>query len=249
MKKSLFLLGLAFAIISCSSNAEFTDKIKQKVEKDAMGIDLNYKNITFQWLDTLTVQKQLAKGISQYNEGIAPVLNASSIFSENNLTKDKLIELRNWENEIREKPFRFMGKKYKNYVEFAFANRSASSFISELCDQIEKTDKLLTDWSNLGKGNLELITNAIWYYERKDTYNNSTPKSTWGQLTTLIKVLEEIQIENNRLSKMDANEVIEYKALNNYKINNPLLNGAEVDVKKYFIFDNQLNIIRTEVVQ
>jgi len=48
---------------------------------------------------------------------------------------------------------------------------------------------------------------------------------------------------------MDANEVMEYKALNNYTINNPLLNGAEVDVKRYFIFDKELNIIRTEEVE
>ena len=38
------------------------------------------------------------------------------------------------------------------------------------------------------------------------------------------------------------------KAKNNeiYKINNPMLNGAEVEVKKNFIFDKDLNIIRTE---
>ena len=65
----------------------------------------------------------------------------------------------------------------------------------------------------------------------------------------MVNHLEEIKSKNDRLSKMDSNEVIEYKALNNYTINNPLLNGAKVDVKNYIIFDKQLNVIRKEPVE
>ena len=248
MKKLVFLLGLAIATISCSSNGEYIDKIKLKVKNDAMGVEMNYKSISFQWIDTLTVKKQLAEGIAQYEEEVKPLLDYSP-FSEEVLTKEKLVELRNWENKQRGTPFNFSGTKYKNYEEFAFANRDLSSFISDLCDQIEKTDKILTEWDNLGKGNLELIRNAIWYYERQDGYYNTSPKTIWKSAITLIDELEKLQVENDRLSEMDANEVMEYKALNNYTINNPLLNGAEVDVKRYFIFDKELNIIRTEEVE
>jgi len=45
---------------------------------------------------------------------------------------------------------------------------------------------------------------------------------------------------------LNQNDIIEIKALNNYKINNPLLGGAEVDITKYFIFDKDYNIIRKE---
>lgn len=249
MKKLVFLLGLAIATISCSSNGEYIDKIKLKVKNDAMGVEMNYKSISFQWIDTLTVKKQLAEGIAQYEEEVKPLLDYS-LFSEEVLTKEKLVELRNWENKQRGTPFKsFDGTKYKNYEEFAFANRDLSSFISDLCNQIEKTDKILTEWDNLGKGNLELIRNAIWYYERQDGYYNTSPKTIWKSAITLIDELEKLQVENDRLSEMDANEVMEYKALNNYTINNPLLNGAEVDVKRYFIFDKELNIIRTEEVE
>ena len=248
MKKILVFLGLVIATISCSSNGEYIEKIKQEVKKNALGVEMNYKSISFQWADTLTVKEELVEGMAEYEGGVNAILSAYQ-FSEDYLTKEKLVELRNWENEIRETPFVGMGEKYKNYEEFAFANRDASSFISDLCDHIEETDRLLNDWNNLEKGNLELIRNALWYYEREDQYHNSTPSALWGKLTTLLNALKEIQAENDRLSKMNSNEVIEYKALNNYTINNPLLNGAEVDVTNYFIFDKQLNIIRTEALE
>ena len=246
MKNILFLLVIV-TTISCSSNGEFTEKIKQKVKTDALGIEMNYKSISFQWIDTLTVNKQLNKGLAAYKESLIPLLNYS-YFSDEVLNKEKLIELRNWENEQRDTPFVFSGKKYKNYEEFAFANRNLSSFISDLCNQIEKTDEILNEWDNLEEGNLDLIKNAIWYYERQDKYYGNS-KPIWKSAITLIGELEKLQAENDILSKMDANEVMEYKALNNYKINNPILNGAEVEVSKYFIFDKELNIIRTETFE
>ena len=262
MKNILFLLVIV-TTISCSSNGEFTEKIKQKVETDALGIEMNYKSISFQWIDTLTVNKQLNKGLAAYKESLIPLLNYS-YFSDEVLNKEKLIELRNWENEQRDTPFVFSGKKYKNYEEFAFANRNLSSFISDLCNQIEKTDEILNEWDNLEEGNLDLIKNAIWYYERQDKYYGDIAtasfeavipvrdifeRTIWESAITLIGELEKLQAENDILSKMDANEVMEYKALNNYKINNPILNGAEVEVSKYFIFDKELNIIRTETFE
>ena len=247
--KKLVLLVLAIATFSCSdNNGEYIEKIKQKIKNDALGVEMNYKNISFQWVDTLTVKKELAKGTAKYDELINPILNLN-YFSEDELTKEKLVELRNWENKNRKTPFIFGSKKYKNYEEFSFANRDASSFISDFCNQIEESDKLLNDWENLNKGNLSLIRNALWYYERQDNFYNSSPKTIWKEVTTLVNHLEEIKSKNDRLSKMDSNEVIEYKALNNYTINNPLLNGAKVDVKNYIIFDKQLNVIRKEPVE
>jgi len=62
----------------------------------------------------------------------------------------------------------------------------------------------------------------------------------------LVDILEELKTKKDSLLGQNANEIIEYKAYNIYKINNPLLNGTEVEVKKHFIFDKELNIIRTE---
>ena len=62
----------------------------------------------------------------------------------------------------------------------------------------------------------------------------------------MVKELEELHSKKEALLERDSNEIIEYKALNVYNINNPMLNGAEVEVEKHFIFDKDLNIIRTE---
>ena len=352
MKKLVFLLGLAITTISCSSNGEYgeyTDKIKLYLKTDEFtmrqvalknygsssyeniakaiekGVKINYKSVYFQMIDSLTVKKQLADGIAQYERELKGLLDVIT-FSEEGLTKEKLIELRNWENKQRaidpaiyknsaeaqfdDSPLDlggnwgrisglyfgdigisllnwrdFRGTKYKNFEEFAFANRDLSPFISDLCNQIEKTDKLLTEWDNLGKGNLELIRNAIWYYQRQsvvrggiyntrndyrilltdadDNFRFPSDKldfrfsrdnkysyinygcggNNWECIIKFIDGLEKLQVENDRLSKIDPNEVIEYKALNTYTF--PLRKGVRYNWR-YFIFDKELNIIRSK---
>ena len=238
MKKYLLLLSLA-TLIACAESNPYIDKIKIKVKEDALGVEMNYESISFQWKDTLTIGKQITKLTSQYDDGLNSILDIS-YFSQDVLTKEWLVRLRNFENRVRNTP-----KGYKNYEAFAFANRKASSFISEFCDKIEETDQLLTDWENLGKGNLNLIKNALWYYEREDRYN-SRSRGDWDAVKGMVKELEKINAEKEILLGRDSNEIIEYKALNIYKINNPMLNGAEVELQKHFIFDKDSNIIRTE---
>tara|TARA_B100001059_G_C17754157_1_gene538946 strand:- start:277 stop:1023 length:747 start_codon:yes stop_codon:yes gene_type:complete len=247
MKKLIYLF-LALTILACGSdsNQVYIDKVKQQVNKDAMGVEMKYKNVSFEWVDTLTVKKQLALTNTQYDEGISAILS-SFYFSEETLTKKELTKLKNWENGIRDTPFKFGGKKYKNFEEFALANRDASSFIAEYSNQIDISNELIKNWDNLGKGNLELIKNANWYYQRKANYNG-TSESVFNSITKLVESLEELQVEIATLSDLNQNDIIEIKALNNYKINNPLLGGAEVDVTKYFIFDKDYNIVRTEGV-
>ncbi|MDB4228804.1 hypothetical protein N9786_00760 [Flavobacteriaceae bacterium] len=236
--KKILLLSLA-TLISCSEANPYLDKIKAKVKEDALGVEMNYESISFQWKDTLTIGKQITKVAAQYDDGLNSILDIS-YFSEDLLTKESLIRLRNFENRVRNKP-----KGYKNYEKFAFSNREASSFISNYCDQLEETDRLLSNWDNLGKGNLNVIKNALWYYEREDEYN-SRSRGDWNLVKNMVKELEELHSKKEALLERDSNEIIEYKALNVYNINNPMLNGAEVEVEKHFIFDKDLNIIRTE---
>jgi hypothetical protein len=247
--KKLIYLTLTILIVACSSdiNQVHIDKIKQKVKKDAMGIDLNYKNVTFEWIDTLTVKKQISFLNTSYDEGINSILK-SSFFSQDVLTKEKLITLRNWENGMRDTPFKYDGKKYKNYEGFALNNRDLSPFITDLCNQIEISDKLLENWSNLEEGNLKLIKNANWYYKRKANYNG-TSIDFYNSINNLVELLEELKIKIVPISEMNPNDIIESKALNNYTINNPIMNGIEVDINKYFIFDKDYNVIRTEDVE
>ena len=56
MKKLIYLF-LTLLIVSCSSdsNQVHIDKVKQQVKKSAMGVEMNYKNITFKWVDNFNL--------------------------------------------------------------------------------------------------------------------------------------------------------------------------------------------------
>lgn len=239
MKNLLLLFIIAVALTSCSESNPYVDKIKVKVKQDALGVEMNYKSISFKWVDTLTVGKQISKIESEFEDGLNSILNIS-YFSNEILTKEALIKLRGFEDRVRNAP-----KGYKSYEAFAFANRDASSFISALCNQYEETDRLLSDWDNLEKENLSLIRVATWYYEREDEFNGNS-RLDWSVIKDAINSLEELRSQKENLFKEDLNKVIEYKAINEYTINNPILNGAEVEIKKHFIFNSELEIIRTE---
>jgi len=162
----------------------------------------------------------------------------------NYLTKNRVEELRNWEKNNRGIPF---NKEYNDYYKFAFANRDASKWISELCNQIEETDNLLSDFENIEEGNLRLINNVLWYYDRIDNYNsNHKPNAIWEKVSAKLGELKGFKVVIDSLSILNSDKVIYYKSLNTYKINNPMLNGAEQELTKYFLFDDQFNIIGKE---
>jgi len=73
-----------------------------------------------------------------------------------------------------------------------------------------------------------------------------TTRFDWNIIYDLLNDLEVLKTQIESLSIKDSNEVIEYKAFNEYTINNPILNGAEVNVAKNFFFNNQFEIIRAE---
>ena len=88
-------------------------------------------------------------------------------------------------------------------------------------------------------------TSQIKAYDIFDEFNGNS-RLDWSVIKDAINSLEELRSQKENLSKEDLNKVIEYKAFNEYTINNPLLNGAEVEIKKHFIFNSELEIIRTE---
>ena len=256
MKKINFIaLGIIGLTISCSNpDKEYIGKIKQQVKEDAMGIEMNYENINFQWSDTLFVKERLGEFQENYENRLNTVLGLEyyvqdnfekgKIFSKKYLTKKRVAELRNWEKNIRGIPF---NKDYKDYYKYAFAKRDASNWLSELCDQIEETDSLLGKYKSIEEGNLQLIGNILWYYDRIDSYkSNNKPNVIWNKVSTELGELKEIKTEIDSLSLLNPDKVIYYKALNTYKINNPILNGAEQELKKYFLFDDQSNITGKE---
>lgn len=256
MKNSkLIIAGLVGLTLGCSNpNKEYIDKIKQQVKEDALGVELNYKSQEFRWTDTLFVKEKLSEINQDFKERVNAILDLEyftrdnydrgNIFSKKYLTKDRVEQLRNWEKNNRGIPF---NREYNDYYQFAFANRELSAWVSELCSQIEETDSLLNVYEYLEEGNLSLIENVLWYYNRMDVYHsNNNPNKIWSTVSTELGQLKENKAVIDSLSGVNPNQVIYYKALNTYKINNPMLNSAEQELKKYFLFDDKFNITGKE---
>ena len=69
----ILTLGLLALTFGCSNpNSECIDKIKQQVKENAMGIEMNYRNIEFQWVDTLHVNEKLASLNEQFDSTPIP---------------------------------------------------------------------------------------------------------------------------------------------------------------------------------
>lgn len=110
---------------------------------------MNYKNINFEWVDTLFVNEKLIHLNNINDESLQTILDfeyfvkdnfeTGKLFSKEYLSKNRILELRNWEVEVGHpnKYGSWVKDGYKDYLEFAFANRNASKYISELCNQIE----------------------------------------------------------------------------------------------------------------
>jgi hypothetical protein len=256
MKKPgvISLIIIALTVGCANPNQEFIEKIKVQVKEDALGIDMKYENISFEWSDTLVVKEQLSELKSNFDtevDNIAKLeyrvndnFEKGNIFSIAYLSKNRLIELRNWEKNNRGIPF---NSEYNDYYQFAFANRDASEWISELCTQIEETDKLLDGYESIKEGDLALIKNVLWYYSRIDNFNsNGSPSKIWAKISTELEELTAIDVKIDSLSNINPDKVIHYKGLNKYKIINPLLNNASMEVEKYFLFDEQFKIIGKE---
>lgn len=255
MRISLLILVLFALFTSCSNPDKiYIDKIEDHVREGALGMDMNYKSISFEWVDTLFVKDEISELEDVVSKGMDLLLNfeyfvkdnfePGNIFSLSYITKDRLIELRNWEKNNRGIPF---NEDYNDYYEFAFANRTASGWISELCDQIEKTDSLLNVYDKIENGDISLLKNVLWYYERIDNYeSNNIPDRIWSTIAQHIDNLSKGQAELERLQSQNPQSVVHYKALNKYTINNPLFGGAEVQLARHFYFDKDFNIIHAE---
>jgi hypothetical protein len=264
----IFLVGLLALTNGCyNPNSEFINKIELQVKEDAMGVEMNYKNIAFEWTDTLFVKEQLINLKEQVDERIKKITDIEfyikdnfengKIFTKEYLSKERFTELRNWELKVGHPNKSRYGSLatwvedgYKDYYDFAFANREASQWIAELCGQIEKTDSLLSNYDNLKEGNLDFIENVLWFYKRIDKfYSNNNPSDLWNKVENELLAIREIKFEVDSLSNLAPNNIIHYKAFNSYKINNPILNGAEQELKRYFIFNPKFEIIGQEEIK
>lgn len=250
---------ISFLILfyGCSNpNSEFIAKIKQQVKKDANGVELNYKNIKFEWTDTLYLKQQLQtlneefinrlKTITNFEYYIPDNFEKGMIFTKDYLTKDRLIELRNFQNKVRE--YMYPKSDYETYYEWLFTDDNCESeWCNTLRNEIFYIDSIINNYNDLEESDLDFLKSICWHYKFIDSYySDKSPDVIWDKISTEISELKEINEVIDSLSNIDPHMIINYKALNTYKINNPILNGAEQELTKYFIFNSQFEIIGKE---
>lgn len=102
----------------------------------------------------------------------------------------------------------------------------------------------MNNYTQIDEGDITLLENILWYYKRIENYqSNNNPEEIWSNLTTILEEIRRNKSQIDSLSSLEPNQVIYYKSLNTFKINNPIFNGAEQELKQYFIFDTNFNII------
>lgn len=219
-------------IIPEETNEQHTEKIRQRVKEDALGLEMNYKSISFEWQDTLYVS-EVIKSIQNLVVSL-PDVESVEIFSDEFITKENLLKLRNWEDNKRGVPF---NKEYRLYTDFAKNNTDKSAWLKELSDRIAKTDEILSKWDSVSvvENNSIVWLHLIEYYRTIDKFYTSRP-----QLTEL---WDELEAQINNIKGKAPNDVVSYRALNVFTINNPAFNSVEQELKQYFVFNSDFEII------
>lgn len=242
---------------ACSDNNQaYIDRIKEQVKENASGVELNYKNLEFKWVDTLTVKEKidlLSNTRGEYLKDIKSIeltirdFDYGKVFSKEYLTKAKLLGLRNWERNIRKEE---SSEPDRDYYEFAEANKSKSEWLQNLTTQLEETDKLLSNYESITFEDTKLFTNVLWYYKRIDKYyGNTSNKTIWDQVTLRLDSISKMQEELTQLTNSNPEDVIYLKAYNKYSIVNPLLNNATVEIKRHYFFNQAGEIIKSEEIE
>lgn len=227
--KSLLLFALVLIVSSCSNpNEEFINKLKQEKIDNALGIDLKYKVVKFEMLDTL------------FNQEVADSLkifltdNLKSI-KQIDLNKNEFIKYRNQEQNLRD------DENY--YDDVVFNDNNDSKWLRELKAILIRTDKLLSDFENINI--LEKFELYSWYNRRYWQFNmNSQYEESFNVLYEKALNLKELEKEISELQK-DPIKIVHYKTRVNYTQVNPLLGGAKQNLTEIKYFDGNKNLLDT----
>jgi hypothetical protein len=168
------------------------------------------------------------------------------IFSKNYLTKERLTEIRNFQNDVRESMYPSDG--YKNYYDWLLEEKNCDS---EWCKRLRKEiiflDSVIQNFENFYHSDLNFLKAICWHYKYIDSYySNKNPDPIWEKIEAEIIDLSIVKSSLDSLAILEPEKVIYYKALNTYKINNPIFNGAEQEIKRYFFFNSNKEIIGRE---
>ncbi len=215
-------------IVSCSNQyQDFIDKLKLDRSKNDLGVDLKYKVIKFDMLDTLynhehadSLQLILTSNI----ENIKQLDMSKNVFIK---FKDQELDLRDDKN------------YYKNVV---YIESNSSEWLTEIREILKKTDTLLAGFDNADI--LDKFELYSWYNRRYWQYNmNSDYEKKFDDLYKSAIKLQDLAREISTL-KANPMNIIHYKAEVNFEQVNPLLGGAKQNLTEIVYFDENKNLIK-----
>lgn len=233
MKKSTyFLCGIILFLVSCNSNKEYLEKIKEKINSDAMGFDLKYRSIDFQFRDTIYIKDIKDSLLLVINRTLAPLQRDSDFIIDLDTPvrlkkiKEKIIN----KEKILDKFYSLEGKSY----------HQMDIVVKELLVTI---DSICANFSI--KSNQYFILKTVIKYRE----NQATRLKLYDIASSYNKLKEEIdkaEINNKTIDSLSAFSEIKpayYKAYNKYTINNPLFGGTKQTLESVFVFDESKNLI------
>jgi len=215
----LFAFLTLFAISCKNSNQEFIDKLKEQAANNELGVDLKYKVINFELIDTLYNQDRADSLLVILNNNIEGIKNLD-------LSKDVFLKFKDQELNLRSDK-----NYYKNIV---FNDDYSSEWLTELRNILSRTDSVLLDFDNANV--LVKFELYSWFNRRYWQFNqNLKYEKTYNDYYESAVKLNELEKEISTLMK-NPKKIIHFKAKVNFEQVNPLLGGAKqnLTVNKYF---------------
>jgi len=227
-QKFILLAVITLLIVSCSNQyQDFIDILKLDKSKNELGVDLKYKVLNFEMLDTL-YNYELADSLQQI------LTDSIEEIKQLDMNKNVFVKFKNQEQELRG------DKNY--YKDVVYNNSYNSEWLTELRKILEKTDSLLSDFDNADI--IDKFELYSWYNRRYfQFYENSEFEGKFDDYYKTALKLKNIEKEISSL-KANPMKIIHYKAKVNFEQINPLLGGVKQNLTEIKYFDENKNLIK-----
>jgi hypothetical protein len=229
--KNLLSISLIIIAVSCNKNQPFTDKIKDKLTKDAMGLDLKYKSLDLKFMDTIYI-KDIKDSLRLSINQLRIKLVQDSDFLLDTRTPRRLSKLR---EKLYERVSRIRLAYGINY-EMDPMSKDMARKIDLAISNFKIEDKPYKTWSLVS----EYKTQEAYSYKLNDI------GMSYIELTSEIWKAESKDNKIDSLATYPDNKPIFYKVYNKYSIHNPLFSNAKQTIESVFTFDDKVNIVKRE---
>lgn len=207
MKHYCVLLSLiALCLVSCENAMQ--KSLRENVEAGANGVDLKYKLISNEVVDTITVGDRLAS-LAEYGE-LATM--------GDNISRERYATMRDQEFKVLRSDTTYEQKVMTGDL------KDASEWCTEIRLRTEFADSVLANWGTLKKDDWHFLSSIVWYTLREEQYYNSQSKDWLDAKIADFDSMREDYEEFISLSNSPIDSVLYYSIDHKYSIVSPILN-------------------------